>query len=64
MGQKTLPKQARSDTETRLREAVDFWERFIDDYERTHGCPAPLRAFEALRFVEKRLQDCLRHGCG
>ena len=45
--------------ETKLREAIEFWERFIAKARELDGEPLLKMARESLAIAEKQLQCCL-----
>ena len=42
-----------------LREEIDFWLRFIEEWEQKHQKPAPFRMRAALQLAEEKLAQYL-----
>ncbi len=43
-----------------LREEIDFWLRFIEEWEQQHKRPAPMRMQAALELAEEKLRQYLQ----
>ncbi len=43
-----------------LREEIDFWLRFIEEWEQQHKRPAPIRMRAALELAEEKLRKYLQ----
>ena len=44
-----------------LREEIDFWLRFIEEWEQQHRRPAPIRMRAALELAEEKLRQYLEN---
>ena len=44
-----------------LREEIDFWLRFIEEWEQQHRRSAPIRMRAALELAEEKLQQYLEN---
>ena len=43
--------------ETKIREEIEFWRRFIGWWEARYGTQPPKRVYDALAYAEQRARD-------